>query len=113
MNRLIVAAQQMGFMDSLFDKNVANSTKCTSWKQVQESHTISNQDIGLKLKDLRGYAIALASGLSAAIFMFIAENMMQWCMAFDEVVTAMTLNICPALILFIICRTRHQVMCKR
>ena len=75
----------MGFMDSLFDKNVANSTKCTSWKQVQESHTISNQDIGLKLKDLRGYAIALASGLSAALFMFIAENMMQWCTGFDEV----------------------------
>ena len=75
----------MGFMDSLFDKNVANSTKCTSWKQVQESHTISNQDIGLKLKDLRGYAIALASGLSAAIFMFIAENMMHCFAGFDEV----------------------------
>ena len=75
----------MGFMDSLFDKNVANSTKCTSWKQVQESHTISNQDIGLKLKDLRGYAIALASGLSAAIIVFVAEYMMQWCTGFDEV----------------------------
>ena len=78
LNRLIVKAQEMGFMDSLFDKNVANSTKCTTWKQVQESHTISNKDIGIRLKDLGGMLIALACGFSAALFMFPTENMMQW-----------------------------------
>ena len=94
LNRLIVKAQEMGFMDSLFDKNVANSTKCTTWKQVQESHTISNEDIGMRWKDLRGMLIALASGLSAALFMFMTEKLGHRFKSFcDEVASSLILKI--------------------
>ena len=76
----------MGFMDSLFDKNVANSTKCSTWKQVTESHMIRNQDVGIRLKDLGGMLILLAIGLSAALFLFVSEKMMGWCKSlFDGV----------------------------
>ena len=97
LNRLIVKAQEMGFMDSLFDKNVANSTKCTTWKQVQESHTISNEDIGMRWKDLRGMLIALASGLSSALFMFMTERLMHCLKSLcDEVASSLILKICFA-----------------
>ena len=97
LNRLIVKAQEMGFMDSLFDKNVANSTKCTTWKQVQESHTISNEDIGMRWKDLRGMLIALASGLSSALFMFMTEKLMHCFKSLcDEVASSLILKICFA-----------------
>ena len=91
LNRLIVKAQEMGFMDSLFDKNVANSTKCTTWKQVQDSHTISDKDVGIRLKDLGGMLIALAYGLSAALFMFILEKIMQWFKDFGDQVEPFTI----------------------
>lgn len=84
LNRLIIMAQQMGFMDSLFVKNVANSTKCTTWKQVAESHMTRNQDVGIRLKDLGGMLILLVFGLSSSLLMFIAENIMHWC--WNEVV---------------------------
>ena len=39
-NRLILASQEMGFMGSLYHKNVINSTECQTWQQLQESHKV-------------------------------------------------------------------------
>ena len=88
LNRLIVISQQMGFMNNLFEKNVANSTKCRTWKQVAESHMMRNQDVRIRLKDLGGMLILLAVGLGAALIIFFAEKMVHWCKnLWNEVVT--------------------------
>ena len=88
LNRLIVMSQQMGFMNNLFEKNVANSTKCTTWKQVTESHMVRNQDAGFRLKDLGGIMLVLAVGLGAALIIFFAEKMVnRYKNLWNEVVT--------------------------
>ena len=70
----------MGFMDSLFEKNVANSTECRTWQQVEESHKTLESEIGIKMKDLGGMLIFLASGLSASLLVFIIEKILHGCM---------------------------------
>ena len=71
----------MGFMDSLLQKNVANSTECRTWQQVEESHETLESDIGIKWKDLGGMLILLASGLSASLLVFIIEKILHGCMS--------------------------------
>ena len=65
-------AQQTGFMGTLFDKNVANSTKCQTWRDVQEAH--KDNDVAVSFDDTVGLLILLIVGLSAALVMFTAEN---------------------------------------
>ena len=71
-------SQEMGFMDILYDKNVANSTKCQTWQDVLEAHTVKEEDVSFKFSELAGMLTLLVTGLSLALFIFLLENGMHF-----------------------------------
>ena len=65
-------------MDILYDKNVANSTKCQTWQDVLEAHTVKEEDVSFKFSELAGMLMLLVTGLSLALFIFLLEKMMHF-----------------------------------
>ena len=56
-NRLILAAQEIGLMGSLFHKNVRNSTECQTWQQLQESHKVLGDNVSFRVANPSDFSI--------------------------------------------------------
>ena len=60
----------MGIVD--VTSYMQNSTKCSTWSKIEESHTASNV-VMLKLKDIYGPIILILTGLATGIITFLLE----------------------------------------
>ena len=77
-NRLILASHEIGLKDHFFRKNVANITKCQTWQDVLDSHKLEKGDVTFTVRNAVGLLYLLTLGLSAGLFVFIAENLVYW-----------------------------------
>ena len=72
-NLLINLAKQMGLIDNSMKTNVPNSTKCTTYQDIQESHSNSDKPAVLKFEDLQGTLIMWVVGVGVASFVIMVE----------------------------------------
>ena len=64
----------MGFsLQSELDKHLPNATKCSTWNDVKQSHTIKDQKVVVQLEDIYGMIIILTVGLSGSVVVMIVE----------------------------------------
>ena len=77
-NQLIHLANQMGLLEGLIEQTLENRTKCSTWRDIYESHMEKGYNIVLQLDDICGLMILLSIGLSIAFVAFMAEQMRYW-----------------------------------
>ena len=49
------------------NRKLPNATKCSTWNDVEQSHTIEDPRVVVQLEDIYGMIILLAVGLSGAV----------------------------------------------
>ena len=54
-------------------RKLPNSTKCSTWNDVEQSHTMEDPRVVVQLEDIYGMMILLAVGLSGAVVVFMLE----------------------------------------
>ena len=69
-NEILELALQMGIVD--VTSYVQNSTKCSTWSKIEESH-IKSSIVVLKMADIYGPIILLLTGLTSGIITFFME----------------------------------------
>ena len=69
-NEILELALQMGIVD--VTSYVQNSTKCSTWSKIEESHRALNIVV-LKMEDIYGPIILILTGLTTGIITFFME----------------------------------------
>ena len=54
-------------------RKLPNSTKCSTWNDVEQSHTMEDPRVVVQLEDICGMMIILAVGLSGAVVVLMME----------------------------------------
>ena len=73
-NNLGGIRKQMGssFQNEM-KRKLPNSTKCSTWNDVEQSHTMEDPRVVVQLEDIYGMMILLAVGLSGALVVLTME----------------------------------------
>ena len=73
-NNLGGIRKQMGssFQNEM-KRKLPNSTKCSTWNEVEQSHTMEDPRVVVQLEDIYGMMILLAVGLSGAVVVLTME----------------------------------------
>ena len=72
-NELLNLASQMGLVEGLFGETLKNGSKCDTWNDIQATHRGNEENVVLKLDDVKGMLILLIIGLGSSISVFIGE----------------------------------------
>ena len=54
-----------------------NSTKCMTWQDVKASHETDNPEVVIRIDDIYGMMILLATGLGGAMVVLTLERLMK------------------------------------
>lgn len=63
----------MGLIDNSMKSNVPNATKCTTYKDIQESHSNEDKQAVIKVEDIQGMLILWLVGIAVASFVVLVE----------------------------------------
>ena len=77
MNTLIQVAKQMGLIEMSYFKHLPNATKCRTLNDVYESHAKLSHKVTVEVNDIFGTMILLGLGLTGALFILIAEEILK------------------------------------
>ena len=77
MNSLIQVAKQMGLIEMSYFKHLTNATKCRTLNDVYESHAKLSHKVTVEVNDIFGTMILLGIGLTGALFILIAEEILK------------------------------------
>ena len=75
MNILLNSAKQMGLIDDAYNKNMPNSTKCTTLKDIKDSHLGKN--VVVKFNNIYGMLILFGFGIGTALLTLAAEGILK------------------------------------
>ena len=64
----------MGFIEGKIEQSLNNRTRCNTWNDIYESHSVKENNAKLKFEDIKGTLILLSIGLGTAIILFLLEN---------------------------------------
>ena len=79
-NQLLGLAQQIGLFvdfDNFFQTSHPNVTKCSTWQDIQASHTAHVEKAVIKMKDIYGIMYLLIIGISGGLLLLLAEIFIQ------------------------------------
>ena len=76
-NTLINLAKEMGLIDLSYFNNMPNATKCSTIKDIYQSHV--NDLVILEVGDIYGMLIILALGLGVSLVSFMFEIVFKVC----------------------------------
>ena len=66
--------KQMGSSFQIeLNRKLPNATKCSTWNDVEQSHTMEDPRVVVQLEDIYGMMILLAVGLSGAVMVITME----------------------------------------
>ena len=56
-------------------RKLPNSTRCSTWNDVEQSHTMEDPRVVVQLEDIYGMMILLAVGLNGAVVVLMMEHL--------------------------------------
>ena len=74
-NELIQLAVEMGLIEYNLNRAVPNSTKCSTWTDIQASHKPENSTLAVKFEDVYGVVVLLAIGFGTASLLVVVERL--------------------------------------
>ena len=66
----------MGLIEFHLNRAVPNSTKCSTWSDIQASHKGENNSVAVKFEDVYGVMLLLVIGFCAASLFVAAEKLL-------------------------------------